>query len=31
MTSTALTFMLTIWSVIFCCIAITLRPLLKKK
>jgi hypothetical protein len=31
MTGAALTFMLTIWAVILCCIAITLRPLLKKK
>lgn len=31
MTGTALGFMLIIWTVILCCIAITLRPLLKKK
>ncbi len=30
MTSTALGFMITIWTVIIVCIAVTLKPLLKK-
>lgn len=31
MTSAALVFMITVWTVILACVAITLKPILKKK